>query len=227
MKTKWKGSQTYLTAALLTLSGGFLDAYTYFCRGGVFANAQTGNIVKLGISLAERNGSAMHYLIPILAFCFGTWLSMFIEHVFLRKHLRHIRRISLLAEIGILLAAGSLPSSSDGNTLSAVLVSFACAVQMETFRTFHGKAMTTTVSTGNLRKACEQLFKGNYRDALAYFAAVLTFLMGAFLGTHIAACSPEDAILVPVGLLAGAMLVITVRYHEILAEERQSGSEDI
>ena len=37
--------------ALLTLSGGLQDAYTYFCRGHVFANAQTGNIVLLGQSL--------------------------------------------------------------------------------------------------------------------------------------------------------------------------------
>ena len=31
--------------ALLTLSGGLQDAYTYLRRGKVFANAQTGNIV--------------------------------------------------------------------------------------------------------------------------------------------------------------------------------------
>ena len=43
-------SETILIGTLLALAGGFLDAYTYICRGGVFANAQTGNIVLFSIS---------------------------------------------------------------------------------------------------------------------------------------------------------------------------------
>ena len=43
-------SESFLVAALLAISGGFLDAYTYVCRGGVFANAQTGNLVLLAVS---------------------------------------------------------------------------------------------------------------------------------------------------------------------------------
>ena len=42
--------------ALLTLSGGLQDAYTYLRRGKVFANAQTGNIVLLGQSLFDGDG---------------------------------------------------------------------------------------------------------------------------------------------------------------------------
>ena len=38
-------SESMLTAAFIILSGGLQDAYTYLCRGKVFANAQTGNIV--------------------------------------------------------------------------------------------------------------------------------------------------------------------------------------
>ena len=53
-------------------TGGFLDAYTYLIRGGVFANAQTGNIVLLGVRLMEGDwGGAGHYLVPILAFAAG------------------------------------------------------------------------------------------------------------------------------------------------------------
>src|SRR5580658_6145873 len=37
------------TGLLLAGVGGFLDAYTFVGRGGVFANAQTGNIVLLGV----------------------------------------------------------------------------------------------------------------------------------------------------------------------------------
>ena len=46
-------SDSYLTAVLIVLSGGLLDAYTYFCRGQVFANAPTGNIVLMSAQLAS------------------------------------------------------------------------------------------------------------------------------------------------------------------------------
>ena len=45
--------ETFRVAALLAVVGGVLDAYTYILRGGVFANAQTGNIVLLGVHVAD------------------------------------------------------------------------------------------------------------------------------------------------------------------------------
>ena len=58
-------SESFLTAAFLSLSGGLQDAYTYIYRGHVFANAQTGNIVLLSQSIAERNWTqTLEYLIP-------------------------------------------------------------------------------------------------------------------------------------------------------------------
>ena len=45
-------SESFPTAAFLSISGGLQDAYTYVFRGKVFANAQTGNIVLL-IELRE------------------------------------------------------------------------------------------------------------------------------------------------------------------------------
>ena len=62
-------SESILLRILLATAGGFFDAYTYVCRGEVFANAQTGNIVLLGIHLANFDFmQAVRYLIPILAF---------------------------------------------------------------------------------------------------------------------------------------------------------------
>jgi uncharacterized membrane protein YoaK (UPF0700 family) len=37
---------------LLSAVGGYLDAYTYVGHGGVFANAQTGNVVLLAVAVA-------------------------------------------------------------------------------------------------------------------------------------------------------------------------------
>ena len=45
-------SRNLTVAALLTLSGGYLDAYTYVGHGHVFANTMTGNVALLGINLS-------------------------------------------------------------------------------------------------------------------------------------------------------------------------------
>ena len=75
-------SETFRLGALLTVVGGFLDTYTYLSRGGVFANAQTGNIVLLGLSLAQGNYEMLlHYLIPILAFAAGAMMYVVTEEL--------------------------------------------------------------------------------------------------------------------------------------------------
>ena len=40
--TPTHSAESFRVAALLSVTGGFLDAYTYVARDGVFANAQTG-----------------------------------------------------------------------------------------------------------------------------------------------------------------------------------------
>ena len=72
-KLKQKQMSDSLTVGdLLAVVGGFLDAYTYLLRGHVFANAQTGNIVLLGLSAAQGEFlKASYYLLPILAFLCG------------------------------------------------------------------------------------------------------------------------------------------------------------
>lgn len=56
MKSHKQMSEGTLVMLVLTLSGGLQDAYSYFVRGRVFANAQTGNIVLLGGHLFRESG---------------------------------------------------------------------------------------------------------------------------------------------------------------------------
>lgn len=46
-------SESMPLGLMLAIVGGFLDAYTFSTRGGVFSNAITGNIVLLGLNLAN------------------------------------------------------------------------------------------------------------------------------------------------------------------------------
>jgi len=59
-------------AVLLTLAGGFLDAFTFVGHGGVFANAQTGNVVLLGVEAAAgRWSAAVRHVPALLAYVAG------------------------------------------------------------------------------------------------------------------------------------------------------------
>ena len=122
-------SDTFRAAAFIILSGGFQDAYTYFCRGEVFANAQTGNIVLMSTAFFRSEwGTVLKYLIPVCSFLIGTAVAELI-HVRLRKCEKiHWRQIILAVEIVILFAVGFLPHSVD--PLANALVSFVCAMQV-------------------------------------------------------------------------------------------------
>lgn len=61
---------------ILMVIAGFFGAYTYLLRGNVFCNAQTGNVVLMGMALgAKKWGEALYYLIPISAYLMGAFVS--------------------------------------------------------------------------------------------------------------------------------------------------------
>ena len=51
---------------ILITGAGFFGGYTYLLRGNVFCNAQTGNVVLMGMALGSRKWwEALYYIIPI------------------------------------------------------------------------------------------------------------------------------------------------------------------
>lgn len=76
LRSRKQMSETNMLMILLTISGGLQDAYSYFVRGEVFSNAQTGNIVLMSTYVAKGNWHrALHYLIPVLAFAMGIFIA--------------------------------------------------------------------------------------------------------------------------------------------------------
>ena len=63
MNKKVQISESIELGILLALSGGFMDAYSYIGRGEVFANAQTGNMLLLGVHLSAT--FALFLLLPL------------------------------------------------------------------------------------------------------------------------------------------------------------------
>ena len=91
------------TGIFLTLSGGFQDAYTYYTRGKVFANAQTGNIILLGHNAMNGDFTdAFRYLVPVLAFAGGIYISEVIRGIYREYGKLHWRQIVVELEILLL-----------------------------------------------------------------------------------------------------------------------------
>ena len=87
---------------LLALAGGGMDAYSYLCRDKVFANAQTGNMLLFGVSLAEGDFvSALRYFVPVFVFAAGIFLSDNIRKRITGERF-HWRQLSLIVEMLIL-----------------------------------------------------------------------------------------------------------------------------
>ena len=150
-------SEAFRNSVFLTLSGGFQDAYTYIGRGKVFANAQTGNIVLLATNLCEGNFARVgHYLVPLLAFVVGVLFAEAIHERFHRMEKLHWRQLVLAIEILLLAAVGFVPQSM--NLLANALVSFVCAMQVQTFRKVRGNVCSTTMCIGNLRSGTQYLY---------------------------------------------------------------------
>lgn len=187
MKKASQISESIEIGILLAAAGGFMDAYSYIQRGGVFANAQTGNILLLGLSLSEgKFSSVIQYLFPILAFVIGIALSDVIHN----KQLKclHWRQVSILSESLILAAVAFIPLTM--NFLANALISFSCGIQAESFRKVHGKGVATTVCTGNLKSGVENLCayfqsgnKHNLKSSLLYFSMIFFFIAGAIAGS--------------------------------------------
>lgn len=181
-------AERLLPMALLTLSGGLQDAYTYFSRGHVFANAQTGNIVLLSQGLFSGNLlQAARYLFPLLAFALGVAAAEFIRNRPSDGQLFWQRQV-LMLEVLLLFLVGFLPHSMD--QLANVLVSFTCAMQVQAFRRVDGFNFASTMCIGNLRGGTDALYTflrtGNRqerRKAGLYFLVILMFILGAGIGS--------------------------------------------
>lgn len=214
-------SESFRLSCLLAVSGGLMDAYSYLYRDHVFANAQTGNILLFGISVARGDFSeALRYFFPFMAFACGIAIAEFL-HIHSRDQLRlHWRQDALLIESLILLCVGFLPQSV--NNIANAMISFACGIQVQSFRKAHGNGIATTMCIGNLRSGIDNLChfaetekKEYLKNAALYFGIILSFLGGAVIGRQAILIFSRFAIEVSVVLLlSGFAMMFADRTHK-------------
>lgn len=195
-KSVYQMSETFIVGSLLAVAGGYFDAYTYIARGGVFANAQTGNIVLLGINIAHGDYIKMlSYMIPVIAFVLGIFTAEFIRAHEKKFHM-HWRQVIVALEILAVVIVAFLPVSEKNmytyNMTANVIISFVCSLQVQSFRKIHGIVCATTMCTGNLRSGTDCLVqyqktkdKKKLNDGLKYCAINLLFVFGAIISVFV------------------------------------------
>ena len=209
-KTHGQMSESLLTASFIILSGGLQDAYTYLCRGKVFANAQTGNIVLFSAHLFEGEWA------PVLSFMAGVFVAECVHRRYRYMEKVHWRQLIIVAEIVLLFFVGFLPQSV--NTPANALVSFVCAMQVQTFRKVRGHAYASTMCIGNMRSGTDALcayFHTHDRKilekALTYFGVIGLFAVGAGIGSVLTKAFAERAIWLSCVLLAISFFIMLIR----------------
>lgn len=186
-------SESRSVGLLLAFAGGILDSYTYINRGEVFATAETGNMVMMGIHLAGGKWSeALYYLFPILAFAAGVLCTDLIRTHFETSNYRFLWQQSLLLIECLIIVLVSFLPLGRLDPLANILISFTSAVQIESFRKFEGCGCATTMCTGNLRSGTEALFlwfrtrtPSNLSTALLYFQLISSFILGAIVSAFL------------------------------------------
>ena len=201
---------TLAVAGLLSLSGGFLDAFTYVGHGQVFANAMTGNVVLLGVKAAAGEWRrAVDHIPPILAFLAGVFLAQALRLPRVSARGRWPALLTLAVEIAFLLVIAFLPATFP-DVWIVLPISFAAALQNSSFRQVRAWPYNSVMTTGNLRRFAEVLFSGTVpgRDpdlleqAGIFGVICLAFLAGALIGGLTTGPLHNAALVVPAVVLA-------------------------
>ena len=212
-----------LVAILLSATGGYLDAFTWLGHG-VLTTVQSGNILLFSVRLLSGQfDSALITIPPILAFVVGVFVANYLGYL----APEHSKRLSLIIEIVVLLAAIPMHMMPIGPTLlGTVGFCFASAVQNTCFTRVEGWAYSSVMATRNLQVTTEGLlatFMGSNpkasRQAKVFGLIVLAFATGAAVSAYLTRAAGPIALLVPVCLVTVSLVVCEVgRLYQVSAD---------
>lgn len=154
-------TSTLRFALLITGTSGFLDAYTYVERGGVFANAQTANVVLGAVAVSDEHWvQALQHLASIVTFAVGAAVA---THLATRQRPRFAPTVEVLAT-GLLavtvVVAAFVPASAPPMVVTVPLV-FLAAMLTELFRKAGDLPYLPIATTGSLALGGEHARAGH------------------------------------------------------------------
>lgn len=176
---------------LLMFVGGFLGAFTYSIRGGVFCNAQTANFVLMGMAIGNHQWSkALYYFIPMGAYLGGTILSEALPIPIKKREIIRWDTLLIGIEMIVIFVLGLLPEKAPFQ-ISQIAINIIMSMQYNTFRQARGVPMATTFCTNHIRQVGVYLYKTihhrNDRKCrmrfIIHLGMLMTFVLGAIIST--------------------------------------------
>ena len=221
-------------AVLLTLSGGFLDAFTYLGHGKVFANSMTGNIVLMAVNLAAGDWhQASRHVSPLVGFACGILAARLLQ-LMTPRWVRQPAIAALTFEI-VFLAAAALKWLPEFWLIPGI--SFVATLQTMFFMQSGTVTYTSVMTTGNLRRSIQLFFESTIpkrdpaglREAVVLGTISLSFALGAVVGGLTTRRLHDAALGVPATFLFIALLdifrrVLSGRLSGTTADERGATS---
>ena len=224
MQEKVAAERRYHTFILLMLSGGFMGAYSYYLKGGVFANAETANLLIFAMHISQGSfteGSftdAAKVLVPISTFFIGTFFS----EMFKDKLKHRWPSLLIFSEIILLAFLALLPENAPF-TIFHVMIALISSMQYNTFREARGVQMSTLFCTAHLRGGGSCLYNAvskkdrtAYKKAFYHIGMILTFIAGAML------CSFSSRVLMS-RTIALAIIPLFFVLIEVQKDRKNSG----
>ena len=210
-------ARTLWFALLLTLANGFMDAHTYYVRGGVFANVQTGNVIFFAIDASERAwGAAMAHVWPILAFIAGVTLAAHIKSGRAERIVGHPLRWAMAVQVLVLGVIGFVPATV-AHSYVTVPIAFLAAIQIGLFRNVGDLAYMPVATTGNMMRFVETGYDGfverrpgSRRACGIYGTLILTFAGGALIGAFASRAWGVHAVWLAAGIIAVTLVLFIV-----------------
>ena len=196
--------------------GGFFGCYAVLIHSGVMGNAQTVNLIELLLDALRGDLHAvLLHLGALVLYVLGTMLTVLLPHWWGWD----MHYVSPVITAAAAVAVAFLPETL--NTTANAVVSFVCAMQVQTFRKVRGHAYASTMCIGNMRSGTEALCayfhtgdKEILHKALTYFGVVLLFALGAGVGSIATLRWGAGTIWLSCGLLTVSFLIMFIHDEE-------------
>ena len=161
--------------------GGFWGGYTIFNYLDIFANAQTGNLIKLVLDLCEGDFTFIWFMaLSFLVYCGGN-----VFYVLVRRKVKiSMKIVSLICTSAAVIAVGAIPYVRN-DYVACYPIIFVAPIQWNAFKIAAGNSSSTIFSSNNVRQA--SMLTTNYilsRDkatgakARFYWLTLLSFNSG-------------------------------------------------
>jgi uncharacterized membrane protein YoaK (UPF0700 family) len=177
-------------AMLLTASGGFLDAFSYFGHGHVFANVMTANLVLSAVACVHGDWPrAANLLLPVASYLAGALTGAMLKSWVQKRVTPNPQSLAVGIGIAVLIGIGWLPAGFSAAAIVSI-ISFGIAVRSCFFSHVEAWTYASTMPTGNLRQLGEAIFQslsgtGNpksKRQVMVFSFISLSFFLGALAG---------------------------------------------